>query len=85
MSQALNFKKLDQSNKYFQAPNLPIIVWLLCLVLAKVTDGQVQSLFSVISFGALFTWSWLEIFYGTHNFRRILGVVVIILATANRV
>ncbi|OGL30887.1 hypothetical protein A3F37_00400 [Candidatus Saccharibacteria bacterium RIFCSPHIGHO2_12_FULL_41_12] len=71
-------------NKYFQVPNLPLIVWFVALLLARVTAGQWHALFSVVSFGALFTWAWLEIFHGTNMFRRILGVVVMSLTIINK-
>lgn len=83
--ESVKIKDMNKHNSYFQTPNLPIIVWFVALIISKFTDGNIQSFFNVISFGAIFTWSWLEIFYGTNIFRRILGVVVITVAIFNRV
>lgn len=63
----------------FQAPNLPIIVWLVTLVLSKLfVSGSVHDMLRVISFGALFTWAWLELFSGSNYLRRVLGFVVLV-------
>lgn len=70
----------------FQKPNLPLAVWFVSLLLGKIfTTGSLHSLFGVISFGAIFTWAWLEIFYGENNFRRGLGIVVLIFSVVNRI
>lgn len=83
--ESVKLKDVNKNSRYFQTPNLPIIVWLVSLIIAKFTDGNIQSFFSVVSFGAIFTWSWLEIFYGTNIVRRILGIVVIVVVIFNRV
>lgn len=63
-----------------QKPNLPIIVWALTYLLQLVPAlSPIDSFLSVVSFGALFTWAWLEIFDGANWFRRILGLVVMAL------
>lgn len=79
--------KKEASNKtvIFQKPNGPLIVWLAALVLSKIfTEGYWYSFFSVVSYGALFTWAWLEIFYGHNYFRRTLGVVILCFAVLSR-
>lgn len=68
----------------FQAPNLPILVWLAMLALTHLTNGKLQSLVNLLGFGALFTWAWLEIFEGSNYFRRLLGVIVLVAAVMNR-
>lgn len=69
-----------------QSPNLPLTVWLVTFLLAKLLPtGNLQDLCNFVSFGALFTWSWLEIFYAVNYFRRLLGVVVIVVSVFNRV
>jgi uncharacterized membrane protein len=74
-----------KTNDYVQKPNPPIIVWLVATVLTHVLPyGKLSFLASLIAFGALFTWAWLEIFSGTNNFRRALGTAVMILLLVNR-
>ncbi len=68
----------------FQAPNLPISIWFVMLLLTHLTSGKLQSLASLLGFGALFTWAWLEIFEGSNYFRRLLGVIVLVAAVMNR-
>lgn len=75
------FKKLflDKSGKVVitQRPNLPIIVWAAArLALFLPITPPISDLVSLIAFGSLFTWAWLEIFSGVNSFRRILGMVV---------
>ena len=72
------FKDKDGNIIIGQSPNLPIIIWLVALTLTKISDGRLSDLFSYISFGALFTWAYLEIFEGTNYFRRFLGVAVMV-------
>lgn len=61
-----------------QKPNLPIIVWFLALLTHRLLPaGTISNLADLISFGALFTWAWLELFSGANTFRRILGGVVL--------
>ncbi len=67
----------NQLGRYFQKPNLPIIVWIAATLAAKITDGTAQKLFDDVAFGALFTWAWLEIFQGTNTFRRALGATIL--------
>jgi hypothetical protein len=71
---------------FAQKPNLPIIVWfitflLLFLPLPRFFEDTV----SLISFGAIFTWAWLEIFEGVNNFRRFLGLMVLVFIIANKI
>lgn len=61
-----------------QKPNLPIVIWAVARLLQFVfTNGTFATLLETISFGALFTWAWLELFKGDTPFRRIVGFVVI--------
>lgn len=69
-----------------QRPNLPLIVWFVAMVLGWViTGGVLAKLFSVVGFGSIFTWAYLEIFQGVNYFRRILGVVVMALIVIPRI
>ena len=73
------FKDKDGKVVLAQKPNLPIIVWFFSFLLATINVNQmVSELAQYISFGALFTWAWLEIFSGDNLFRRTLGAVVMI-------
>ena len=66
-----------KKNSILQLPNLPLIIWLIAWLLARVLPyGQLNFAAALVSFGALFTWAWLEIFEGDNSFRRILGAVV---------
>lgn len=60
-----------------QKPNLPLIVWFVSFVVARLPlHAMVLQLAGTISFGALFTWAWMEIFSGVNMWRRLLGSVV---------
>ena len=62
-----------------QKPNLPSIVWFVSYIASYLPlHDRLLAFFSLISFGALFTWAWLEIFSGVNLFRRLLGIVVMI-------
>lgn len=61
-----------------QLPNLPLSVFILASVFAKIfSKGSTNHFFMVLSFGSIFTWAWSEIFAGLNIFRRLLGIVVL--------
>ena len=60
-----------------QAPNLPLVVWLVARLLTWPLSGLAQKTAQVVAFGALFTWAWLELFQGVNYARRLLGLVVL--------
>ncbi|NEP17064.1 MAG: hypothetical protein F6J97_09165 [Leptolyngbya sp. SIO4C1] len=68
-----------------QPPNPPIITWAVAsvLTLLPITDN-LQTALSVVSFGALFTWAWQELFDGVNYFRRSLGLIVLLGAIASK-
>jgi hypothetical protein len=69
----------------FQKPNLPLVVAVIAGVLSHILPyGKLNFAAALIYFGALFTWAWLEIFDGANNFRRALGMVVMIFIIVNR-
>ncbi len=69
-----------------QPPNLPILVWGGAFVLKLlITNGTAHNVFDAISYGALFTWAWLELFQGVNYFRRGLGLLVLIGAIVSRI
>jgi len=63
-----------------QLPNVPIIVWLAALIVAQLLNGKAQHVAQAVSFGAIFTWAWLELFQGVSYFRRLLGAVVLVVS-----
>jgi hypothetical protein len=73
------FKDNDGQLAISQKPNLPIIVWFISMLASHFLPyGQLNFAANLIAFGALFTWSWLEIFAGDSYFRRALGLVVML-------
>ena len=70
----------------WQLPNPPLVVWLVARFLGIfVHHGRSARLVDVVAFGALFTWSWLELFDGAAYVRRLLGLVVLLAVVAARV
>lgn len=64
-----------------QMPNFPLIVWLMTRLALFVIPTQYTHLTNVLttlSFGALFTWAWLELFKGENYLRQVLGFVVLL-------
>lgn len=78
------YKDKDGKVVIAQKPNLPILVWVASIIITRLSSGEIQSIFSLIGFGALFTWAWLEIFQGDSYFRRALGLVVLVFTIYNR-
>jgi hypothetical protein len=63
-----------------QMPNLPLITWLLASILQLIfTTGKINVGLEFLSFGAIFTWAWEELFQGVNYFRRALGLFVMII------
>jgi len=80
------FQDKDGKTVIMQAPNLPIIVWLVTTIAAKLlARGTSHAFFDIVAFGAIFTWAWLEIFKGESPFRRVLGAVVMAASLYSRV
>ncbi|BBD64325.1 hypothetical protein NIES4072_20120 [Nostoc commune NIES-4072] len=62
-----------------QAPNLPLIIWIVTSLLTLVfPSGKINTLLDLVAYGSLFTWAWLELFQGVNYFRRALGFVVLV-------
>lgn len=71
----------DESGKIIlaQFPNPPLITWLAGTLLKLFfTTGSINSGLEILTFGALFTWAWEELFQGVNYFRRILGLLVLL-------
>jgi hypothetical protein len=49
-----------------------------------VAHGKLHDFLTLVAFGAIFTWAWLETFSGVNNFRRGLGIVVLIISLYSR-
>lgn len=62
-----------------QSPNLPIVGWIAFKLAAMLTtNAQLKTGFELIGTAFLFTWAYLEITEGDSNFRRLLGVLVML-------
>ena len=69
-----------------QTPNLPLIVWVISSLGQLIfTTEKVNAGLNLLTFGALFTWAWLELFDGVNYFRRLLGFLVLIVTIAARI
>lgn len=72
-----------------QPPNLPVLVGAAAALLRFVLPGgELQTVFGLVAFGALFTWAWQELFKGVNYFRRalgLIGLVSLIALTFNRI
>jgi len=80
------FKTKEGKIVVAQAPNPPIILWFLFLLLSRAPfDQALQGLFELLSFASLFTWAYLEITDGVNTFRRLLGVGVLVGAILLRI
>lgn len=69
----------------WQRPNPPLVTWAVATLGARILSGRPHQLAALVAFGALFTWSWLELFQGVTLFRRFLGMVVLVVAVASRI
>lgn len=62
-----------------QMPNLPLLVGLAATLLQFILpSGKIQTGAELVAFGALFTWSWQELFEGVNYFRRALGLIALV-------
>lgn len=78
-------KDKDDNVVLGEKPNLPLIIWIVCIILQQVLDGKQYVAVELIGFGAIFTWAWLEIFHGTNYLRRLLGLFVMLITLYSRV
>jgi len=79
------FKDKNNQLVLAQKLNIPLALGLTCTLLAYLfSKGTIHSLFQTLAFGALFTWSYLEIRSGVNYFRQALGVLVFVIIVANR-
>ena len=83
-------KKVELTNRLFrdntghyvfgQPPNTPIILAVIGLLGSHIfaQGSTLAQIFSLIGFGAIFLWAYLEIMYGESLFRKILGTLVLV-------
>lgn len=70
----------------FQWPNTILWCWIVFTLLTKVfTDGSANRIFETLAFGSLFVWGWLELTDGVNYFRRILGLIMLIIIVRSHV
>jgi hypothetical protein len=62
----------------FQKPNIPITLWFFSTIISLITHGIIYYVSTTVSFIAIIIWSYLELSEGINWFRKILGLVVLI-------
>ncbi|MEI6237569.1 MAG: hypothetical protein WCP03_03150 [Candidatus Saccharibacteria bacterium] len=73
------FKDKDGHFVVTQPPNIPIVGWFTFMLLAHLfSASHLRDALGFISMAFLFTWAYLEITQGVNYFRRLLGLVVLI-------
>jgi hypothetical protein len=61
-----------------QPPNLPLTVGLTATAIQfLLPPGNLKLAFTLVAFGTLYTWAWLELFSGVNYFRRSLGLMML--------
>ncbi|MDA1334751.1 MAG: hypothetical protein O2794_01890 [bacterium] len=79
------FKDKDGNTMITQTPNAPLIVWFVSSVLLYIPiHDKLTSVLSLVAFGSIFTWAWLELTSGVNTFRRILGASVLLVVVISR-
>ena len=75
-----DFCKDDQGKLTLaQKPNIPIIAWLSLRILSEIfKDEAIKSGLLNLSKALLFTWAYLEVTKGDSNFRKLLGLIILI-------
>ncbi len=63
----------------WQNPNLPLWLWIVSVIFGlMIKNGLWHEVASRLGTAAIFTWSYLEIRSGVNLFRRIIGIVVML-------
>lgn len=75
-------KNKDGQTVFFQPPNAPILIWFGLTVIKPLLPENTMfyQIVTVVAFGALFTWAWLEISSGVTYLRRLLGGIVMVVS-----
>lgn len=79
------FKAEDGRMVFGEKPNAPIIITAIFYALSRLIGGDTSVVLGWIGRFALIYWAYLEVFKGTNNFRRILGITVTAVVIANLV
>jgi hypothetical protein len=71
---------LDSHGKLiiWQMPNIYLISWAVLTIISLIFTGTVSNIFLWLGVVAIVVWSLLEIFKGLNYFRRLLGLIVLI-------
>jgi len=82
-----NFFKNDKGEiAVWQTPNVLLFGWIAFTLLGHLLPaGRWRLLAGYLSFGLIFTWSWLEITQGVSSFRRVLGAIVLFVSIRSKV
>lgn len=73
------FKDKNGKVAVWQMPNFPLTAWFVLIVAAHFVDhGHLKSGLQFLSSAFLLAWSYLEIVSGASNFRRLLGLAVLV-------
>lgn len=71
------FKDKDGKVAIWQTPNIPLSVWLVAAIVARLMpNARIKTTVEFIGTLFLFTWAYMEFHAGASWFRRILGLVV---------
>lgn len=68
----------------FQRPNVPILVWGISTIAARLSHGDMRHWFQLLATLALTIWALLEVGWGANYFRRTLGAIVVIFMLVTR-
>lgn len=73
------FKDINDKVVVWQMPNFPLVAWLVLMIGAHLVNaGHLKNGLQFLSSAFLLSWAYLEIVSGDSNFRRLLGLVVMI-------
>jgi len=62
-----------------KSPNLPLVGWFMCLAVAQfMAHGYLRTGLLNLSAAFIFLWAYLEITQGDSYFRRLLGLIVMV-------
>jgi len=68
-----------------QPPNLPLKTAVGSLIIGLFfTSGVVSEFVEILTFGAFFTFAWLELFQGVNYFRRLSGLIILALLFSSK-
>ncbi|MBC7546473.1 hypothetical protein H7171_01875 [Candidatus Saccharibacteria bacterium] len=78
------FREADGHIVLAQWPNIPLSGWLVFKILSRIiANGQLKTGFEQLSMAFLFAWAVLKILQGVNHFRRILGLVILLMISVS--